>query len=177
MRIEDITPLIYTGSNGVSISLNELQPTLDRLARTYGLDLDPEFQRGHVWTTEIQAKFVTYILRGGVVPPIRFNSPEFGGQPRSMNCDLPQTVVLVDGKQRLTALMAFMGNKLKVCGGYLLSDFERQDVLLRRIDITYLVNKLQTKKELYQWYIELNEGQIAHTKDELDKVRVMFNQS
>lgn len=32
-----------------------------------GLDLDPDFQRGHVWTRDQQVAYVEYMLRGGEV--------------------------------------------------------------------------------------------------------------
>ncbi len=106
--------------------------------------------------------------------PIRFNSPAFGGANHIKTSDLPETVVLVDGKQRLNAIREFADNKIAVFGGVFLKDFDDGDLLMRRIDILYQVNKLQTKKELLQWYLEMNEGHIAHTKEELDRVREMM---
>ena len=41
-----------------------------------GLNLNPEFQRAHVWTREQQVAYVEYILRGGEVGRnITFNCP------------------------------------------------------------------------------------------------------
>lgn len=36
------------------------------------------------------------------------------------------------------------------------------------------MNKLQTLEEVCQWYLEMNEGQVAHTQDERQKVRDMI---
>lgn len=171
MKIADIKPLLYSGSNGTTLDLDWVKELLDKMEKDYGLDLDPEFQRGHVWSAETKTKFIEFVLRGGVVPPIRFNSPCFGGHPHSKKSDLPETVVIVDGKQRLTACIEFIDNKIAVFGGHYLKDFDNPDLLLRKAHMTYIVNKLQTKSELYQWYLEMNEGQIAHTQEELDKVR------
>lgn len=175
MKIADIPQLIHVNS-GVSWDLDGIVPTLDRFKENYGLDLDPDFQRGHVWEMETKVKFVEYILRGGVVQPIRFNSPAFGGHTHAKHSDLPEDVVLVDGKQRLTALMEFMENKFPVFGNVYLKDFDDPALLLRKTSISYQVNKLQTKRELCQWYLEMNEGQVAHTKAELDKVRKMIGE-
>ena len=49
--------------------LNDIQhffmEWLDRLINEEGLQLNPDFQRGHVWTEDQQVKFLEFILRGG----------------------------------------------------------------------------------------------------------------
>jgi uncharacterized protein with ParB-like and HNH nuclease domain len=170
MNINDIPKLINLGS-GVSLSLDGIEPNLERWEKSYGLDMNPDFQRGHVWDMETKSKFIEYMLKGGMTQPIRFNSPSFGGARHLPSSDLPETMVIVDGKQRLTAIREFMENKIAVFGGNFLKDFDNPRVLLLRTDIYYSVNKLQTRKELLQWYLEMNEGQIAHTKEELERVR------
>jgi hypothetical protein len=36
-----------------------------QIASSEGLDLDPAYQRAHVWNTEQQRAYIEYILRGG----------------------------------------------------------------------------------------------------------------
>ena len=36
--------------------------------------------------------------------------------------------------------------------------------------ITYVINSLQTRKEMLTWYLEINEGHIAHTPNEIKMV-------
>ena len=170
MKIADIPELIRVGQ-GTQWDLDQFETTFNRWTEAYGLNLDPEFQRPHVWSQETKIKFIEFILRGGVVQPLRFNSPVFGGHDHAKHSDLPEDVVLVDGKQRLQAIMEFIDNKIPVFDGKYLSDFDNPDLVLRRTSITVQMNKLQTKRELYQWYLEMNEGQVAHTEEELDRVR------
>ena len=170
MKIADIPQLIRVGQ-GTQWDLDQFQDTFARWKDNYGLNLDPEFQRPHVWSEETKIKFIEFILRGGVVQPMRFNSPVFGGETHKNHSDLSEDIVLVDGKQRLNAIMEFIDNKIAVFGGNYLSDFDNPDLVLRSTSITVQVNKLQTKHELYQWYLEMNEGQVAHTQEELDRVR------
>lgn len=120
----------------VSWDLDGIKSTLARFEASYGLDLDPEFQRGHRWEMPTKIKFIEYILRGGVVQPIRFNGPTYGGQPHAKHSDLPEDVVLVDGKQRLTAIIEFMDNKVAVFGGVYPRDFDNPDLLLLRTCIS-----------------------------------------
>lgn len=175
MKIADIPELIYCPPSGVMLDLDYLEPMLERWKDTYGLDLDPEFQRGHVWTLAIKVKFLEFLFKGGQVPPVRFNSPAFGGHTHSKKSDLDETIFIVDGKQRLTACLEFIQGKIAIFDGKFISDFDDPQLLLRKANMTYIVNRLQTKKELYQWYLEMNEGQIAHTDEELDKVRKLIS--
>lgn len=176
MKFLNIQPLVYC-RNPVSIGFDYIHSFLDRMKESYGLDLDPDFQRGHVWSQETKIKFVEFVLRGGQFPAICFNSPVFGGEMKSRKCDLQDTVVLVDGKQRLTAILDFIDNKLPVFDGNFLHDFEDSHILLRRCDITYRVNTLQTRKELLTWYLEMNEGNVPHSAEELNRVKELIRNS
>lgn len=174
MKIAEIPKVIPT--NGfVCVSLKNLNEILDHYRDSYGLNLNPDFQRPHVWSESLQIKFVEFILKGGDTLPILFNSPVYAGANRSKNSDLPDDIVLVDGKQRLTAILKFIDNKLPVFGGVYLNDFDEPKILLRGCIIRYSVNCLQTRKEVLQWYLQLNEGHVAHSTDELTRIKMLID--
>lgn len=173
MKISSIPQLISTSSN-LYMSLADLPRRLATFTSDYGLDLDPDFQRPQVWSNRLQQRFVEYLLRGGKVPPLLFNSPAYKEGRRSKSSDLEDTVILVDGKQRLTAILKFLDNKLSVFDNVLLSDFDKPLHLTRFVGLEYSVNSLQTRREVLQWYLELNEGHVAHSKEELRRVRRML---
>jgi hypothetical protein len=140
------------------------------------LDLDPDFQRGHVWTPEQQISFVEFMLQGGKGSnEIRFNCV---GWMRSMQGPF----VLVDGKQRIEAARKFMRHDLGVFAskekpeGYNLCDFEDAEKLGWGIDFVMMINNLPTRKAVLQWYLEINSGGVVHTKQELDKVRHLLSE-
>ena len=132
-----------------------------------GIDLDPDFQRGHVWSPEKQVAFVEFTLQGGEsARNLYFNCPGF----RSGGMD---DYTLVDGKQRLTAALAFLNDEFEVFGGHKYSDFtDHMDILVCRF--RWNVNDLKTKAEVLQWYLDLNTGGVVHTSKEIDKVRRML---
>ena len=173
MKTTDVKQLTYV-SGPTYNDLSGLKSMFERWEKTYGLNLDPDFQRGHVWTEAQQVKFVEFIVRGGKFPPVMFNSPVFGGHNKPKNCDLPDEITLVDGKQRLTAITKFINNELQIFDGMYLKDFEDAELFLRRADFLYTVNKIATRKELITWYLEINEGQVAHTPEELARVRSLI---
>lgn len=128
-----------------------------------GLDLDPDFQRGHVWTEEQQTRFVEYCLRGGRDSSIiRFNCV---GWQRTYEGPF----VLVDGKQRLEAVRKFLRNDLKAFG-HTIDEYEDKLIFLREQTIIVRVNDLPNRKAVLQWYLDINTGGVVHTSEEINKV-------
>lgn len=156
--------------NAVDFNLGSVISQLERYENDYGLDYDPDFQREHVWFFEHQVAYVEHILRGGTTYPIIFNSPLWGDESQG-NRDLPNTLVVVDGKQRLTAILKFLNNELPVFDGNYLRDFDDASLMLKRIGVQFSFNGIQTRLELLDWYLELNSTRVAHTDAELNRVQ------
>lgn len=129
------------------------------------IDLNPDFQRDYVWTLEQQIKYVEYALKGGS-----------SGREIYFNCVGWQTTfkgpfVIVDGKQRLHAVREFLANKIPVFGDYYHKDIEGR--LPTTAFFYFSINDLPTRKEVLQWYLEMNTGGTIHTQKEIDKVKQM----
>src|SRR3546814_17356304 len=77
MNIADIKP--YTGSVQYKVDVGGgfLQKFLDEQAVEEGIDLDPDFKRGHVWTPQNQTRYLEHLLRGG---PSRYRKSVVSGQ-------------------------------------------------------------------------------------------------
>jgi Protein of unknown function DUF262 len=155
------------------VQLSELPHTLERYLRQ-NLQIDPDFQRGHVWNPEQKQKWIEFLLRGGKSADILLN------QPGWMN-DFSGEFTLVDGKQRLTACLEFLENKIAVfpgmrgkTEGWTASEIHTS--IVRAPVIGIAINNLKTRKELLQWYLELNEGHVAHKPEDLEKVRELIAQ-
>jgi len=68
MKFSDIKQLTRSDHYRVNVSWTYLQNCIDRYCRYEGaaaLDMNPDFQRGHVWTEEQQIAYVELKLRGG----------------------------------------------------------------------------------------------------------------
>ncbi|MFM5363260.1 DUF262 domain-containing protein [Aeromonas veronii] len=79
-----------------------------------GLNLDPDFQRGHVWTPEQRVAFMGGIFRGTVGDSqriIQFNAPHWDNHHGG---DLPNELQIVDGLQRLTTVRMFMAGEFAI---------------------------------------------------------------
>ena len=167
-RFRDIPQFNLHVAYSVDVSWSFLPKWLKQEFEDGHLDMDPDFQRGHVWTLEKQSAFVEFMLRGGDSSRnIYFNCAGYMQPSESTE------YVLVDGKQRLTAVTKFLDNQVPVFNGYYFNDFQDRPTSLRfRINI----NNLETRAEVLQWYIDLNTGGVVHSKEEIDRVKLLLEE-
>jgi len=166
MKYFDIPKMTKAPSYHCNVDLQDLKFWLERQKEDFGDKFkdNPDFQRAHVWDETRQRKYIEYILRKGQ------SGLDFYWNCHSYrNGDLKDDLVLVDGKQRLTAILKFINNELAIFDGHYARDFDR----LRMADVNFSiwVNDLRTRKEVLQWYIDMNAGGIAHTDEEIAKVQ------
>jgi len=168
-RFADIPQYTQDGNYQVNVGWDYLEEWLarNRDDRSYVFDMDPDFQRGHVWFEEQQIRYVEFILKGGKSSRVIY-----------WNCvgwmrDFKGPMVLVDGKQRLSAVLRFLDNEIPVFG-HLRNEYSDR---LRMVKTDFLmnVNDLKTRAEVLQWYLDLNVGGVVHTSEEIEKVRKLLD--
>jgi hypothetical protein len=171
LTVSDIPQFIQGANYGVDIGWGYLLRFLKQEVEN-GLDLEPNFQRCHVWTREQQIRYVEFVLRGGTSGNmIQTNCPGY----QDGNKHGPY--VLVDGKQRLNAVVCFLKDEFRVFegrsyGGFY-SDYACMDMLVTRF--RWNVNDLSTRAEVLQWYLDLNTGGTVHTSEEIARVRILLH--
>ena len=166
-RFRDIPKLIHGGDYHIHVSWMHIERWLSE--EYVGADLNPDFQRGHVWSRDKQIRYVEYILRGGKSSKdIYFNN---SGWMLAKEDD----TVLVDGKQRLEAVRAFLRNEFPVFGSFFHEFTDRLTIVDNTVFIIH-VNNLQTREQVLQWYLDLNDGGVVHTDDELNRVRQLLEE-
>lgn len=146
----------------------------ENTAREEGIiiELEPDFQRGHVWTEHQQISYVEHCLRGGSTGRVVYFN-----QKGSLH-DSRVPYVLVDGLQRMTAVRKFMCSELKVFGGLTCdgmiqsSKFKKFPTQAQFFHIH--VNNLQNDADVLAWYLEMNGGGTPHTQEELDRVYKLY---
>lgn len=80
---------------------SDLETVINKIKRNR-IDLQPNFQRGLVWTEAKKRRLIDTVLRGWAIPPIHF----------VRNAD--ETLSVLDGQQRLAALLAFYNDEFRV---------------------------------------------------------------
>lgn len=178
---KDIPQFIHGGNYACDVPFDYLQGWLDGQRRDGQIvDLDPDFQRGHVWNDEQRSRFVEFILRGGQSSyDIRWNHPTWSASPRPEDKDykprdLPEVLTIVDGLQRLTAVLKFMNNEIPAFG-YLRKEYTGW--MRHYCRLRMHVNNLQTRADLLQWYIDLNDGGVVHSPAEIRRVRKLLKEA
>lgn len=187
LRNQHIASLIHplpTTEYGADVELRELHRQLEHYNSEYGLTLNPDFQRGHVWSQEQQIAFIESWIRGAFgeqARTITFNCPDFAGHEKAADSDL-DGMVCVDGLQRLTAVLDFLDGKFRV--------FTNPDVeeLKNGLDYEYFkyttysmhvkrlrfqVFYMQKKAELLNYYLAFNGGGTPHSAEELARISQM----
>lgn len=168
MNFNEIPQLTEEGGWECNYSINRFIEAIQEFEIEDGLEMNPDFQRGHVWTEEQQINFVEFILKGGKTGRVIYlNHP---GWMKDFN-KRDVGFVCVDGLQRTTAIRRFIKNEIPAFGTFY-KDFEGTPRILHDMKIN--VNNLATKKEVLAWYLEMNEGGTPHTKEELHKVKKMI---
>lgn len=170
MKFTDIPQFTRSGSWECNFPLNRMVKQIEEWEQEEGLDMNPDFRRGHVWTEQQQIDFVEFILKGGNTGRVIYlNHPTWMGSFDTSNSDIG--FVCVDGLQRYTAIKRFVKNEIKVFG-YFYNDFEGS----LRNDMRINVNDLPTRKDVLKWYIEMNSGGTPHTEEEINRVKKLLEE-
>ena len=166
-RFRDIPQFVTWGGYAADVPWDHIERTIENFGSGLNLEMDPDFQRAHVWSQSQQVAYVEFILRGGQSSrAILWNAP---GWPRHVP---GASLVLVDGKQRLEAVRRFMNNEIPAFGSRF-SDFTDR-LPMTGPSFRFHVNSLKTRREVLQWYLDLNTGGTVHTSEEIAKVRDML---
>lgn len=145
---------------------------LEGFSDGHGLDLEPDFQRGHVWTKEQQTRFIEGVFRGTVPSSllcITFNSAYWESQEP---CELPREIQILDGLQRLTAVRAYVRGEIQPFE-VTKEDMDANGFHANRVAyrLRFQVLTFRARKELLQYYLDMNAGGVVHSDSEIERVR------
>ena len=130
------------------------------------LELKPDFQRNEVWSRAAQIMLIDTIIKGIPIPKIYIKSIMHDGNTYR---------VVIDGQQRLTAILKFTKNKLRlnkpytgIYEGYSFSglpDEVQNEILRYKIDINEIFNP--SDEEIRDLYSRVNKYTVQLNKQEL----------
>jgi hypothetical protein len=173
-NFRDIPQITRGASYRVDVSWHYLVQFYHGMVHEYGLDVNPNFQRGRVWALDQKVKYVEYILMGGKSGKEIYTNAPGWHTGRVGHGGENAWFVLVDGKQRLDAVLGFMNNEFPIFGGNYRRDYEdAPDIMSARF--SWHVNELPTMAEVYRWYIDLNTGGTPHSPDDIARVQVLLD--
>jgi len=160
-KFQDI-PLITVAKYHVDIFWDYIEDWIEREK----VDMNPDFQREYVWSQKQKEQYVEWILRNGNSGrDVYFNHP---GWFRNWEGDM----VIVDGKQRIEAVLGFLRNEVKAYGYYKNEYTDKYRIM--HCNFSVHVADLKTRKEVLQWYLDMNTGGTVHTEQEIKKVKALL---
>ena len=174
---------LRTANYQVNNSLSGIEKSLEMMreqAESVGgtLELNPDFQRGHVWNEDQQIRFIESLIRGSAPVNIKFNCVNWGNNNSSeeeagMN---PNSIFCIDGLQRLTAMRRFAAGEIKVFDKYYINDLDDTPFTTKGFSYNWVMEMYDfpTRRDLLQFYIDLNSGGVVHSDDEINRVKTLL---
>lgn len=139
------------------------------LRREGTLELSPPFQRGSVWSVTQQVRFIETLLDGLPVPPIFI---QWGDALEAWG----DKTIVIDGKQRLTAMFAFMDGDLEVRGERYPDQSELFQREWRNTPIPVSTCTFQHEWECAALYVRLLTTGTAHTDEEIARAQAWLEE-
>lgn len=171
MKIRDFKdiPLFPRACWEADFAWRDLEASLKRYQEdeTLPLDLNPDYQRNRRWTREQQIAYVEYVLQGGE-----------HGRVLVFSCSGWSKVAvgpfqLVDGKQRLTAVLGFLRGTVPAFG---LTRDQFCGEIRNHASFAFRILDLPDRVAVLRYYLALNAGGTPHSPEELQKVRDLLQQ-
>lgn len=136
----------------------------------FGVDFNPDYQRGSVWDEEDREKLLDSIFAGREIGRFVFKQLPF-----NRTNDDGNYYEIVDGKQRLLTLLAFYENRFPYKGVFYndLSVLDKNWFMDASIGIAEL-DQNATRAEVLEVFLALNEGGKPVAKEVLDHARELL---
>lgn len=165
----------------VDVPFKMVESELKKYQDCYGLELIPDFQRGHVWTEEQQIKYIEAIVKGTVAASSRivtFNCSDWGDNNSD---EVIKDMVCIDGLQRLTAVRRWMNDEFTIFNdlfeyGVSKEFFDRTSLTFNSLSngLKFAILGMQTKEEILKYYLAFNDGGTVHSPEEIARVKQML---
>jgi len=172
-ELDKIIRPLRTARYQIDMEWRDLEDGLARYDRDWGgLDLNPDFQRGHVWTPDQQRGYIESVLRGTVSSSgfvIQLNCPHW--EDDVYEGDLPPGMQCIDGLQRITAVLRFMHGEVRPFG-LGVRDLDRSSYMVKsHYCFKVAVHNFGFRADLLQHYLDFNAGGTPHSQAEIARVR------
>lgn len=156
----------------ISFQQRHLGALLDLMFRKWGVDLDPEYQRGNVWTEEQKYNLIDSVFKNIDIGKFTIIRRPWGDNPNVPMT--PKLYEMLDGKQRLTALYEFYIGKFKYKGMYY-HELNPMDMYhFTEYSINWAETGRLTKEQKYRYFLKLNTTGVPVDPKHLEKVKEMW---
>lgn len=163
---DNISQKVFTVDDELSLHFSNC--TIESLIHSYysfGIDMNPEYQRDYVWTQDDKIRLLDSI----------FNKIDIGKFALNhVGYDMEHSYEIVDGKQRLSALIEFYENRFPYHGVYFndLNGIDKYTFLNHDIAVAEIRDA--DREAILKYFIRLNTaGKIMSEKDIMNVQRLL----
>ncbi len=153
-------------------SQRDLSGILAYMTSSYGIDLNPDYQRGNVWNETQKVALVDSIFKNIDIGKFTIIKRKWGDDP-----NVPQTPFMyemLDGKQRLTALFEFRMSMFKYRGMFYHQMHPRDRNHFKHFPVSCAETEPLTNEQKYRYFLKLNTCGTPVDKTHLRKVRELW---
>lgn len=145
--------------------------SLDHIVSRYfsnGMRADPRYQRDYVWKQEDRDRLIDSLFRGKDIGRFIFVRNPY-----------PQPDEILDGKQRLDAMLGFFASAYPFQGVYWdeLSKRDRYAIEGKSVQFAELNSEEVGEVGLLEAFLDVNEAGVPQTEAHLAKVRLMYEEA
>ena len=115
---------------------------------SFGIDLNPDYQRGNIWSQEQKVSLIDSIFKNIDIGKITIIKRNFEVGNKSYE--------ILDGKQRLIALIEFSENRFEYKGKKYEDLHPRDQYHFSGYPFSYSESKPLTKQQKYKYFLKLN---------------------
>ena len=140
----------------------------------HGIDLNPEYQRGNVWTAEQKEALIESVFNNVDIGKFAIIKRPWG--PDGNKPLTPLLYEMLDGKQRLTALVEFFTGHFAYKGIYYNDLHPGDQSHFRNYSVSYAETSPLTKEQKYRYFLKLNTTGTPVDPKHMEKVAGMLKE-
>jgi hypothetical protein len=134
----------------------------------FGVDTSPDYQRGNVWTDEDKVLLIDSIFKNVDIGKFVFIHLGYGER---------KGYEILDGKQRLNALVEFFENRFPYKGKYFYDLSWSDQSHFEGYPISYAEMRNLTQKQKYAYFLKLNVAGHAQDPEHIKFVQELYERS
>lgn len=153
-------------------SQRDLSGLLSRMFSEYGIDLEPDYQRGNVWDESQKVALIDSIFKNIDIGKFTIIKRKWGKDPNKP--ETPFMYEMLDGKQRLTAIYEFYTSRFKYKGLYFYEMNPRDREHFKHYPINESETEPLTDEQKYRYFLKLNTTGTPVDQNHMRKVRELW---
>lgn len=137
-----------------SYSQRDMSGLMNYYFSKYGIDLEPEYQRGNVWDLEQKRALIDSVFRNIDIGKLAIIKRPWG--PDGNKPATPKLYEMLDGKQRLTALIEYYTGQFTYRGKYFHELCWGDKGHFKYYTVSIAETDPLTKEQKYRYFLKLN---------------------